>query len=98
MHYPIEMMAFRNPADPGHGPAPYRSANQPGDDARQNYGRDLDEVGKNEDFIEQVPLELLEIRHHILPDRDRFDFCPHASTVQLSNATQDVEGNAGIQC
>ena len=74
MDNPIEMMTFRNPPDPGDGPAPYRSANQPGDDARQNYCGDLDKVGKNEDFIEQVPLELLEIRHHILPDRKRFDF------------------------
>src|SRR5215472_13946113 len=47
MHNPIEMMTFRNPPDPGDGPAPYRSANQPSGDARQNYGGDLDEVGKN---------------------------------------------------
>ena len=74
MDNPIEMMTFRNPPDPGDGPAPYRSANQPGDDARQNYCGDLDKVGKNEDFIEQVPLELLEIGHQVLPDRERFDF------------------------
>ena len=74
MHNPIEMMTFRNPPDPADDPAPYRSANQPGDDARQNYRGDLDEVGKNENFIEQVPLELLEVRHHVLPDRECFDF------------------------
>jgi hypothetical protein len=28
----------------------------------------LDQIGKDEDFIEQMPLELLEMRHHVLPN------------------------------
>ena len=61
--------------DPGCSPAPYRSANKPGDAPRQDNGRDLYEIRKNEDLIEQVLLELLEVGHHVLPDRERFDFC-----------------------
>ena len=74
MHNPVEMVTFRNPPNPVHRPAPYRSADNPGDPTRQDDGGDLDEVGKNKDLIEQVPLELLEIGHQVLPDRERFDF------------------------
>jgi hypothetical protein len=91
-------MTFRNPADPGHGPTPYRLANNPGDPARQDDGRDLDEIGKNENLIEQVPLELLEIRHHVLPDRERFDFCLPGVDGSAANSVQDGEANTGIQC
>src|SRR6516225_3086911 len=56
------MMTLRNPPNPGHAP-------------RQDHRGDLDQIGKNEDFIEQVPFELLEVGHHILPDRERFDLC-----------------------
>jgi hypothetical protein len=28
----------------------------------------LDQIGKNEDFIEQMPLELLETHHRVLPN------------------------------
>jgi|SRR6516225_2231042 hypothetical protein len=74
MHNPIEMVALRNPLDPGRGPAPDRSADNPGDPARQDDGGDLDEIRKDEDFIEQVPFEVLEVGRHVLPDRKRFDF------------------------
>src|SRR5215472_11868372 len=62
-------------------------------DARQNYGGDLDEVGKNEDFIEQVPLELLEVRHHVLPDRECFDF--HLPSLDGSVAKNDRGWRSG---
>jgi hypothetical protein len=75
MHNPIEMMMLGNPLDPGCSPAPYRSANKPGDAPRQDHGGDLYEIRKNEDLIEQVLLKLLEVGHHVLPDRERFDFC-----------------------
>ena len=75
MYDPVEMMTLRNPLDPGRGPAPYRSIDKPGDAARQNDRGDLNEIGKNEDFIEHVLLELLEVRHHVLPNRDCFDCC-----------------------
>ena len=88
------MMTFRNPADPGHGPAPYRLANNPGDPARQDDGRDLDEIGKNENFIEQVPLELLEIRHHVLPDRERFDFCLASLDGSAAKNTHEIRAFA----
>jgi hypothetical protein len=52
MHNPIEMMMLRNSLDPGSGPVPYRSANEPGDTPRQDHGGDLDEIRKNEDFSE----------------------------------------------
>jgi hypothetical protein len=69
------MVTFRNPLNPSRSPAPYRPANQPRDAARENDGGDLDEIGENKDFIEQEPFELLEMRHYVLPDRDRFDRC-----------------------
>jgi hypothetical protein len=68
VHDPVEMMTLRNPPYPGHGPAPYWPAKKPGHAPRQDHGGDLDEIGKNEDLIEQVSLKLLEVRHHILPD------------------------------
>jgi hypothetical protein len=45
-----------------------RPAQEPGDAAGQDDGGDLDQVGKDEDFIEQMPLELLEMRYHVLPN------------------------------
>ena len=68
MHNPVEMVTFRNPADPGRGPAPYRPTNNPGDSACQDDGGDLDQIGKDENFIEQMLLELLEMRQHLLPN------------------------------
>ena len=96
MHNPIDMMAFWNAPDPGHDPAPYRLADNPGDSPRQDDGGDLYEIGENENFIEQVPLELLEIRHRVLPDRERFDYClpPNVSSVK---PTQDGEADKRIQ-
>jgi hypothetical protein len=75
MDDPVEMVTFRNPPDPVHHLSTYRSADNPGDPTRQDDGGDLDEVGENKDFIEQVPLELLEIGRNVLPDRERLDFC-----------------------
>jgi hypothetical protein len=45
-----------------------RPAQKPRDAAGQDDGGDLDQIGKDEDFIEQMPLELLEMRHHVLPN------------------------------
>jgi hypothetical protein len=45
-----------------------RPAQKPSDAAGQDDGGDLDQIGKDEDFIEQMPLELLEMRHHVLPN------------------------------
>ena len=56
-----------NPLRPARDPAPYRPADKPGDAARQDDGGDLDQIGKDEDFIEQMPLEQLEMRHNVLP-------------------------------
>jgi hypothetical protein len=64
---PIEMMMLRNPLHPELDPAAYRPAREPSDAAGQDDGGDLDQIGKNEDLIEQMPFELLEMRHHVLP-------------------------------
>src|SRR5204863_5725155 len=67
------MMVLRNSLHPELDPAAYRPAHEPGDAAGQDDGGDLDQIGKDEDFIEQLPLELLEMRHRVLPDCDRVD-------------------------
>ena len=74
MHNPVEMMPLGKPFDPSCGPTPYRSANQPGDAARQDHGGDLNEIREHKNLIEQMPLELLEVGHRVLPDRERLDF------------------------
>jgi hypothetical protein len=62
------MMILRNPLHPELDPAPYRPADEPSDAAGQDDGGDLDQIGEDEDFIEQMPLELLEMRHQVLPN------------------------------
>jgi hypothetical protein len=62
------MMMLRNPLHPARDPAPYRPADKPGGAARQDDGGDLDQIGKDENFIEQMLLELLEMRQHLLPN------------------------------
>ena len=64
---------LRNPLHPARDPAAYRPADEPGDAAGENDGGDLDQIGKDENFIEQMPLEQLEIRIHVLPNCDRVD-------------------------
>jgi hypothetical protein len=64
---PVEMMVLGNPLHPELDPAAYRPADEPRDAAGQDDGGDLDQIGKDEDFIEQMPLELLEIRYDVLP-------------------------------
>ena len=58
---------LRNPLHPARDPASYRPADEPSGAAGQNDSGDLDQIGKDENFIEQMPLELLEMRHHVLP-------------------------------
>ena len=58
---------LRNPLHPARDPAAYRPADEPSDGAGQDDGGDLDQIGKDENFIEQMPFELLEMRHHVLP-------------------------------
>jgi len=62
------MMALRNPLYPARDPAAYRPADEPSHAAGQDDGGDLDQIGKDENFIEQMLLELLEMRHHVLPN------------------------------
>ena len=62
------MMMLRNPLHPARDPAAYRPADEPGDAAGQNDGGDLGQIGKDENFIEQMPLELREMRHQVLPN------------------------------
>ena len=64
---PVEMMMLRNPLHPACDPAAYRPADEPSDAAGQDDGGDLDQIGKDENFIEQMPLELLEMRQQVLP-------------------------------
>ena len=59
---------LRNSLHPPRGPAPYRSANEPSGAAGQDDRGDLDEIGEDENIIEQMLLELLEVRHHVLPN------------------------------
>jgi hypothetical protein len=92
------MMMLRNSLDPGCSPAPYRLANEPGDAPRQDHGGDLYEIRKNKDLIEQVLLELLKVGHHVLPDRERFDFCLPSPDSSTAKATQDGKANTAIQC
>ena len=51
-----------NPFHPQLDPAAYRPADEPSDAAGQDDGGDLDQIGKDENFIEQMPFELLEMR------------------------------------
>jgi hypothetical protein len=83
MHNPVEMMPLWNPLGPAWHPVADRSANKSGHTPRENHGGDLDQIRKTEDLIEQMPFELLEVRHHVLPDCDPFDFCPY-NTLQTS--------------
>ena len=62
------MMMLRNPLHPEPDPAAYRPAQKPSDAAGKDDGGDLDQIGKDEDFIEQMPFELLEMRYHVLPN------------------------------
>jgi hypothetical protein len=62
------MMMLRNPLYPARDPAAYRPADEPSDAAGQDDGGDVDQIGEDENFIEQMSLELLEMRHHILPN------------------------------
>ena len=64
---PVEMMMLRNPLHPKLDPAAYRPADEPSDPTGKDDGGDLDQIGKNENFIEQMPFELLEMRYHVLP-------------------------------
>ena len=59
---------LRNPLHPDRDPAAYRPAHEPSDAAGQDDRGDLDQIGKDENFIEQMPFELLEMRHHVLPN------------------------------
>jgi hypothetical protein len=61
-------MTLRNPLHPTRGPASYRPADEPGDAAGQDDRGDLDEIGEDENIIEQMLLEPLEVRHHVLPN------------------------------
>src|SRR6516164_830719 len=63
------------PAESRSRPSPVSAGKPARPRPRQDHRGDLDQIGKNEDFIEQVPFELLEVGHHILPDRERFDLC-----------------------
>jgi hypothetical protein len=45
-----------------------------------------------------VLLELLEVGHHVLPDRERFDFCLPSPDSSTAKATQDGKANTAIQC
>ena len=58
---------LRNALHPELDPAADRPAREPRDAAGEDDGGDLDQIGKNEDLIEQMPFELLEMRHHVLP-------------------------------
>jgi hypothetical protein len=62
------MMVLWNPPYSARDPAPYGPAHEPSDAAGQDDGGDLNQIGKDEDFIEQMPLELLEMRHRVLPN------------------------------
>ncbi len=57
-----------NPLHPACDPAPYRLAHEPGDATGQDDSGDLDQIGKDENFIEQMPFELLQMRRQILPN------------------------------
>jgi hypothetical protein len=61
------MMMLGNTLHPARGQAAYRPADEPGDAAGQDDGGDLDQIGKDENLIEQMPLELLEMRQQVLP-------------------------------
>ena len=61
-------MMLRNPLHPARGPAPYRPADEPSGAAGQDDRGDLDEIGEDENIIEQMLLELLEVCHHVLPN------------------------------
>ena len=61
----------RNPLHPEFDPAAYRPADEPSDAAGENDGGDLDQIGKDENFIKQMPFQLLEMRHHVLPKCNR---------------------------
>ena len=62
------MMMLRNPLYPDPDPAEYRPADEPSHAAGQDDGGDLDQIGKDENFIEQMLLKLLEMRHDALPN------------------------------
>jgi hypothetical protein len=62
------MMMLRNPLHPELDPAAYRATDEPSDAAGQDDGGDLDQIGKNENFIEQMPFELPEMRYRALPN------------------------------
>jgi hypothetical protein len=62
------MMMLRNPLHPPRGQAPYRPANEPSGAAGQDDRGDLDEIGEDQNIIEQMLLDLLEVRHHVLPN------------------------------
>ena len=64
---PVEVVMLRHALHPDRDPPAYRPAHEPSDAAGQDDRGDLDEIGKNENFIEQMPLELLEICYHVLP-------------------------------
>jgi len=61
------MMMLRNPLHPELDPAAYRPADEPSDAACQDDRGNLDQIGKDENFIKQMPFQLLEMRHHVLP-------------------------------
>jgi len=59
---PVEMMMLWNPLDPARGPPPYRLADEPGSATGQDDRGDLDQIGEDQNIIEQMLLELLELR------------------------------------
>ena len=56
------MMMLWNPLDPARGPPPYRLADEPGSATGQDDRGDLDQIGEDQNIIEQMLLELLELR------------------------------------
>jgi hypothetical protein len=59
---------LRNPLHPARDPAAYRLADEPSGAAGQDDRGDLDQIGKDQNFTEQMPLEPLEMRQHVLPN------------------------------
>src|SRR5215467_2215085 len=70
------------PAESRPRPSPVSAGKQVRPRPCQDHGGDLNKIGKNEDLIEQVPLELLEVRHHILPDESASITASQAVAVQ----------------
>ena len=57
-----------DPFHPARGQAPYRPIDELSGAAGQDDRGDLDQIGKDENFIEQMLLELFEMRQQVLPN------------------------------